>query len=239
VRAVAAEDIPLVAAWAAERDVPLHVHVSEQVGENQDCAAAYGRTPTQLLGDCGALGPRTTAVHATHLTGEDVARLGSTGTGACFCPTTERDLADGVGPVRALLDAGCPLSLGSDSHAVVDLFEEARAVELDARLVTQRRGQVDAGTLLTAATAGGHAALGRPDAGVLAPGAVADLVTVRLDSARTAGAGTGAAAVVFAASAADVVHVVAGGAVLVRDGRHTRVPDVGRSLARAAARVLA
>ena len=74
--------------------------------------AFYGCTPAELLHRHGLLGPTTTAVHATHLTAADIALLGDTGTGVCFCPTTERDLADGIGPARALHDAGSPLSLG-------------------------------------------------------------------------------------------------------------------------------
>ena len=132
-------------------------------------------------------GPRVTAVHATHVTDDDRTTLGDHGTRVCLCPTTERDLADGIGPARALADSGSPLCLGSDSHAVIDLFEEARAVELDERLRDEHRGHFDAGELLDAATAGGHAALGWPDAGRIAPGDRADLVTVRLDSVRTAG----------------------------------------------------
>ncbi len=74
------------------------MHLSEQPRENEECLAAYGVTPAQLLADHGVLGPLTTAVHATHLTDADVALLGGSATTACFCPTTERDLADGVGP---------------------------------------------------------------------------------------------------------------------------------------------
>ncbi len=239
VRAVPPDDIPVVAAWAREHEVaPLHVHLSEQPAENEACLAAYGRTPTQLLGDCGALGPGTTAVHATHLTDADVGLLGETHTGVCFCPTTERDLADGTGPVRPLLAAGTTLSLGSDSHAVVDLFEEARAVEMDERMASLRRGHLDAATLLTAATGNGWAALGRSGGGVIRPGAPADLVSVRLDSPRTAGTGTGPEAAVFAATAADVHHVVVAGKPVVSGGVHVRVPDAGRALSEAIAAVL-
>jgi formiminoglutamate deiminase len=239
VRAVPADDIPVVARWAeAHGAAPLHVHLSEQPAENEACIAAHGRTPARLLADAGALGPTSTAVHATHLTADDIALLGGSRTGACLCPTTERDLADGVGPARALLDAGSPLSLGSDSHAVVDLFEEARAVELDERLLSMRRGHFDAATLLRSATSTGWHALGRPDGGRIAPGAYADLVTVRLDSVRTAGAGHGPEAAVFAAAAADVSHVVVAGEVVVADGAHRRVPDVGRALAESIGAVL-
>lgn len=211
VRAVPADQLRTVAGWASSNDAPLHVHLSEQPAENDACLTAHGRTPTALLAEHGVLGPRTVAVHATHLTADDIAILGDSRTGVCACPTTERDLADGVGPFRALLDAGSPLSLGSDSHAVIDLFEEARAVELDARLVTGRRGHFSIGELLSAATDAGHAALGWPEAGRIEVGAIADLVTVDLTTPRTRGVDP--AQVVFAATSADVRHVVNAGRV--------------------------
>ena len=207
---------------------PFHVHLSEQRAENEDCQAWYGCSPTEFLDRSELLGEHTTVIHATHLETKDVERLGSTRTRACFCPTTERDLADGIGPARALADAGAPLCLGSDSHAVIDLFEEARAVELDERLRTETRGHFTAAELLTAATETGHAALGWTDAGRIAEGYRADLVTVDLDSVRTAGTQPLAGAV-FAATAADVTHVVVDGRPVVVDRRH-RDLDVSAEL---------
>ncbi|CAL9308740.1 formimidoylglutamate deiminase [Streptomyces sp. SudanB182_2057] len=237
VRAVPAGQLATVAEWARERRAPLHVHLSEQPAENEACLAAHGRTPTRLLADHGVLGPRTTGVHNTHLTEEDIALLGGSGTGTCMCPTTERDLADGIGPAVALQRAGSPLSLGSDSHAVIDLLEEARAMELNERLRSRTRGHWTAAALLRAATADGHAALGWDGAGTIEPGALADLTTIALDSVRTAGPlpRLGAETAVFAASAADVRHTVVGGRQVVRDGAHTLVPDVPQALARAVA----
>ncbi|QXJ24764.1 formimidoylglutamate deiminase [Actinomadura graeca] len=235
VRAVPREQLGAVASWAREHRAPLHVHLSEQPAENRACQDAYGMTPTRLLAEAGALGALSTAVHATHLTEEDIGLLGATMTGVCMCPTTERDLADGIGPARDLADAGSPICLGSDQHAVLDLFEEARAVELDERLRTRARGHWTAGELLTAATSAGHSALGWPEAGRLEPGAYADLVTVDLGSVRTAGAGAAhaAEAAVFAATAADVRHVVVSGRQIVHDGRHLLVDDVADALAEA------
>jgi formiminoglutamate deiminase len=232
VRAVPAAQLPTVADWARTRGAPLHVHLSEQTAENDACQAAHGCTPTQLLADHGVLGAHTTGVHNTHLTPHDIQLIGGSGTGTCMCPTTERDLADGIGPAVPLQQAGSPLSLGSDSHAVIDLFEEARAMELNERLRTHIRGHWTAGALLRAATVDGHAALGWTDAGVLAAGATADLVTVDLGSVRTAGARPRLAAetAVFAATASDVTHVIAAGREIVRDGAHVRVPDVGAAL---------
>ncbi|WP_406420210.1 formimidoylglutamate deiminase [Streptomyces sp. NBC_00842] len=237
VRAVPAGQLATVAKWAEERQAPLHVHLSEQTAENDACQAAHGCSPTRLLADHGVLGPRTTGIHNTHVSSEDIALLGVSATGTCMCPTTERDLADGIGPAVALQRAGSPLSLGSDSHAVIDLFEEARAMELDERLRTHTRGHWTAAALLRAATVDGHAALGRSDAGTLEPGALADFTTVALDSVRTAGPvpRLAAEAVVFAASAADVRHTVVAGRHIVRDGQHTLVADVPAALASAIA----
>ncbi|WP_067178191.1 formimidoylglutamate deiminase [Microtetraspora niveoalba] len=226
VRAVPRAALATVAAAAAGR--PLHVHLSEQPAENEACAAFYGVTPTRLLEEEGVLGPATSVVHATHLTEQDVAVLGRTRTTACFCPTTERDLADGIGPARALWDAGAPLSLGSDQHAVIDLLEEARALETHERLRSLRRGRFQPRELLAAATA--HGSLGWPDAGRLEPGARADLVAVRLDTPRTAGVAP--EQVLLAATAADIDTVVVDGRTVVTGGRHV-LGDVAALLAAA------
>ncbi|MET7278271.1 formimidoylglutamate deiminase [Kribbella sp. NPDC005582] len=220
----------LGAVASAFPDVPLHIHLSEQVAENAACVEAYGRTPSQVLDEVGFLSGRTSAVHATHLTPVDVGLLGSSATYSCFCPTTERDLADGIGPSVALRDAGSRLTLGSDSHAVIDLFEEMRAVELNERLASQERGHWSAPELFTAATADGHRSIGFPDAGVIEVGARADLVAVRLDSIRTAGTGGTVETAVFAASAADVTDVVVDGRHLVAGGNHVSM-DVPAELA--------
>lgn len=234
VRAVPRDQMHFVVDWAQAHQAPLHIHVSEQVAENAACLEAYGETPTGVLAETGALGERTSAVHATHLTEADIALLGDSGTRSCFCPTTERDLGDGIGPSRLLYDAGSPLTLGSDSHAVIDLFEEMRAVELDERLSTQQRGHWSAAELLDAATVNGHASLGWEDAGRIAVGQRADLVTLDVRSPRTAGSGAGGETAVFAASTADVVHVVSGGSVVaIRDDHR----EIGSQLDRVITRL--
>jgi formiminoglutamate deiminase len=239
-RAVDPEAAAVVAGWAADRERPLHAHVSEQPAENEACLEAYGRTPTALLAEAGALEANFTAVHATHLDDGDVALLGGAGACCCVCPTTERDLADGIGAMRRLVDAGASLSLGSDSHAVIDLFEEARAVELDERLASGERGRHAAAALLRAASADGHASLGWPDAGRIEAGARADLVTLSLEGVRLAGTGLDNAleAAVFAATAADVRQVLVDGHEIVRDGRHATI-DVPRELHAAVLAVVA
>jgi formiminoglutamate deiminase len=223
VRAVPRDALPEVVEAAVGR--PLHVHLSEQQAENEQCLAAYGVTPAQLLADAGALGGNTTAVHATHVTEADIVLLGASGSSVSVCPTTERDLADGIGPSRRLYDAGVRITLGTDQHAVIDMFEEARALEMHERLATGRRGRFTPAQLVAALT--GHHALGWPDAGRIAPGLRADLVAVRLDTVRTAGVDPAQA--VFAASAADVDTVLVDGRMIVSGGRHV-LGDIGEML---------
>ena len=220
VRAVPAEALSKISEAAGKR--PLHVHLSEQPAENAASRAFYGRTPTELLDDHGLLGRRTTAVHATHLTDTDIKMLGGSQTSACFCPTTERDLADGIGPARRLASAGSPLTLGSDQQAVIDPFEEMRGLELHERLATGERGCFTPGDLIMIGTEAGHRSLGWPEGGRIADGNLADFVMVRADSVRTAG--TRPDQIGFAAAAADVDHVVVGGQVIVRDGQHRLGP---------------
>ena len=224
VRAVARDDLALVAVASADR--PLHVHLSEQPAENRSALVYYGRTPTELLDQSGALTPRTTVVHATHLAAGDIEVLGGARVTACFCPTTEQDLADGIGPARALADAGVRLSLGSDQNAVVDLIGEARALESGERLASLRRGRFLPDELLAAATA--HGSLGWADAGAIAPGMRADLVCVRLDTVRTAGVDP--AQILLAATAADIDSVWVDGTPVVSGGAH-RLGDVAGLLA--------
>lgn len=212
----------------------VHLHVSEQPAENAACVAATGMTPTEVLADVGLLGRHLTAVHATHMTERDIALLGGARAHVCMCPTTERDLADGIGPAHAMVTAGATMCLGSDSHAVIDLFEEARAVEHDERLVTGKRGIHRPASLLAAATSGGASSLGWESLvpeGIVA-GKPADLVAIRIDSVRMAGfdARDAAAHIVHAAAPADVRDVWMAGTRVVRNGVHERIADVAEAL---------
>ncbi len=229
VRALSFESMGGVASWSASAGCPLHAHVSEQPAENEACLAYTGRTPSQLLADAGAIGESFTAVHATHLSSDDIRILGSARSTACFCCTTERDLADGIGPSRALADAGARLSIGSDSQAVVDPFEEIRAIESHQRLVTNVRGVHSPTELLRAGSSDGYASIGW-NGGILSAGAVADLVVIDPSSVRLVGSnGDDVASLVFGASAPDISHVMVDGSWVVRDGFHVSI-DVPRAL---------
>jgi formiminoglutamate deiminase len=197
-------------------DLPLHIHLSEQPQENADCLAAYGATPTAVLAGLGALSPRLSVVHATHLGDDDLRLLGSAGVTVVMCPSTEADLGDGIGPARALASTGAPIALGSDQNAVVDPFLEMRGLEMGERLAAGSRGRFTPAELLRAATGTGYAALGLGPS-LLCPGAPADLVEVDATSVRTAGARV--EQLVLAATAADVRRVVVAGRIVADTGR--------------------
>jgi formiminoglutamate deiminase len=231
-RAVQPESAAVVAGWADARSAPLHAHVSEQPAENEACQEVYGATPTALLHYDGALSERFTAVHATHVTAEDIELLADARAHCCLCPTTERDLADGIGPAARLQEAGCSLALGSDSNAIIEPFEESRALELDERLASGQRGTFTGAELLRAATAVGYDSLGWSAGGAIREGGLADLVALDIDGVRLAGIAPEGLVdgVVFAGAAADVRDVIVGGEFVVRDRAHAKL-DVARELA--------
>ncbi len=213
VRAVDPESMRIVATYARQRGAPLHIHLAEQPAEVEECLAVEGCTPAELLEREGILGPDLTAVHAISLSAADVALLGRNSVAVCACPTTERDLGDRVGPLKALSDAGCPLCTGSDSNAVIDPLEEARGLELDERRATGRRVLHQPEQLLRAATVDGMRSLGWLDAGEIAPGMLADFVT--LDQPAAQRRELSAAQLVYAFSGCDVTSVVVGGSTVV------------------------
>ncbi|MGC5617605.1 formimidoylglutamate deiminase [Georgenia sp. Z1491] len=235
VRAVPVDELAVVAD-GLDPDLPLHIHLSEQPAENADCLAAHGLTPTGLLDSLGLLGPRLSAVHATHLSDDDIALLGGAGSTVVMCPTTEADLGDGIGPARALADAGAHLALGSDQHAVVDPFLEMRALEHGERLASVSRGRFSPAELLAAATDGGRRSLALPIGAGSHRGREGtghrnhdeDHVLVRTTTARTAGSLP--EQLPLTASAADVASVVVGGREIARDGAHTTLGDPGELL---------
>ena len=171
---------------------PLHVHLSEQVAENEACLAAYGVTPTRLLHEAGLLGPRTTVVHATHLTDDDIALLGSTGTNVCISPTTERDLADGIGPARRWPRRAAGSRSAATATRSSTCSRRCAASRWTSGWRPSERGHWSAAELLA------RSAPVEPDRGRRAR---ADLVTLDTTSPRTAGTGADENTAVFAATA--------------------------------------
>ncbi|WP_407359081.1 formimidoylglutamate deiminase [Microbacterium sp. LTA6] len=224
VRAVPREELARIAR-ELPADVPLHIHLSEQPAENEACVAAYGRTPTELLAAEGLLAPRLSAVHATHLTENDIRLLGDAGVHAVFCPTTEADLGDGIGPATELTVAGAKLAVGSDQNAVVDPLLELRGLEAGERLRSLQRGRIAPATLWSIGSAGGYSSLGLAPAARV--GGPLDLVELDTMSLRTSG--SRAEQLPLTATASDVRRVIIGGHPIPIDA-HATAARLARSI---------
>ena len=146
--------------YAAQQELPLHVHADEQPREIEDCLAEHGLRPIELLDACGCLGPRTTVVHATHADGHELDLLAAAGSRVCVCPTTEANLGDGFLPVERVLHRGIGLCIGSDSNVRIDPLEELRELDGIARRQSGRRDVFSVENLLAIGSANGADALG-------------------------------------------------------------------------------
>ena len=227
-RAVPLRELKEIAVWTRGRKLPLHMHVAEQTGENEACLREYGLTPVALLGREGLLGPDLTAVHAIHISAYEIELLGRTNTTVCSCPTTERNLGDGVMVADQLMREGIHIALGSDSQAQIDPLEDARELEYHLRLERQQRAILDqigeqtlASRLFDCATVHGARALGVPTGG-LTVGSPADFFTVDLDDVSIAGnSGNDLLPLaVFSLSRSAIRDVMVNGRWVVRDQRH-------------------
>ena len=197
VRAVPLDHLKRIIAFANERQLPIHMHVAEQPAEVAACIEEYGRSPVALLDTEGLLSDRFTAVHAIHVTPKAVGALARSGAGVCACPTTERNLGDGVVPADLYFKSNVPISLGTDSQIQIDLLEDARELEYHLRLQKMERNVLApkneigafalAARLFECATVNGAKAIGF-DGGKLEPGAPADFFTVDLNDISIAGA---------------------------------------------------
>jgi formimidoylglutamate deiminase len=158
VRACPREWLEELGRYAAEHELPLHVHADEQPREIEECLAEHGLRPIELLDACGCLGPRSTVVHATHADGHELDLLAAAGGRICACPTTEANLGDGFLPVERVLHRGIELCIGSDSNVRIDPLEELRELDGIARRQSGRRDVFTVDELLgTGSLAGGRA----------------------------------------------------------------------------------
>ncbi|HEY1349521.1 MAG TPA: formimidoylglutamate deiminase [Ktedonobacteraceae bacterium] len=193
VRAVPGDWLSAIAQYSRQHALPLHIHADEQLAELEQTQAARGCTPIALLERYAALHERTTVIHATHASADEIALLARHACTVCVCPTTEGDLGDGIAPYAQLLAAGVPLAIGADSNTRLDPFEELRWAEYSARMRYRRRRVLVAAELaapgpflLTMGTAAGARALGLAS-GELAAGQPADLVAIGLTHPMLAG----------------------------------------------------
>ncbi|MGC2299007.1 MAG: formimidoylglutamate deiminase [Acidobacteriaceae bacterium] len=234
IRAVPLDDVREIAAWARDKSLPLHMHMAEQVGENEACLREYGATPVALLGKAGLLGPDWTAVHAIHIDAKETAMLADTGATICSCPTTERNLGDGIIAADYVMKAGVRVALGSDSQAQIDPLEDARELDYHLRLTQQQRAILDqigeqglAARLFACATANGARSLAVPS-GTLAADSFADFFTIDLRDISIAGSSADdlLPLIVFGMNRTAIRDVAVKGKLVVRDGRHPAQEEI-------------
>lgn len=242
VRAVALAHLRAARDFADANNLALHMHVAEQPAEVAACLEETRRTPVALLSDEGVLGPRFTGVHAVHVTTEETRALARTGATVCVCPTTERNLGDGIAPADLFFDEGVNVALGTDSHTQIDLLEDARELEYHLRLKRVERNVLAPATeddegaaalsslaarLFVCATVGGARSIGAAS-GALEPGRPADFFTVALEDPSVAGAGAEdlLPSIVFSLARTAVREVAVGGRLVVEEGRHRAQTEV-------------
>jgi formimidoylglutamate deiminase len=230
IRAVPLDTLKRIHAFARERNLPVHIHLSEQPAENEACLAEYGHTPLMLLAENDILGSRTTLIHAIHMTEPEFEQTGHAGAHICSCPTTERNLGDGIFPADRAARLGISVCYGTDSQAQIDILEDARQSEYNLRLIHRERGILDGiqgeigPYLFHCATASGHSALGL-NGGSLHPGVKqsADFFTADLNDLAFLGADKQSLAMqaVFALSRSAIRDVAVAGKLVLIDGHHT------------------
>lgn len=239
VRAVPLDYAKTIVEFAKARELVVHMHVAEQTAEVAACIEEYRRSPVALLETEGLLSKKFTAVHAIHVTSKAVSAIADAGARVCACPTTERNLGDGVVPVDEYFNQGVQVSLGTDSQTQIDLLEDARELEYHLRLQRMSRNVLAtadtkdtdesalARRLFECATVNGASSIGF-EGGILEPGAPADFFTVDLDDPSIAGSTPEnlLANVVFSLSRAAVRDVVVGGKRIVADGRHAQQDEI-------------
>lgn len=234
VRAVPLRDLKEIAEWSRENELPLHMHVGEQIAENIACLHEYGHTPVALLSKEQLLGPDFTAVHAIHIDENEIAMLATSNATICSCPTTERNLGDGVLAADRVVAAGIRVALGSDSQVQIDPLEDARQLDYHLRLEKQERAildQIEAKALATrlfeSATLQGATALAI-SGGQLTPGAFADFFTVDLNDVSIAGhsAEDLLPIIVFSLNRSAIRDVVVNGRLILQDQKHSLQSDI-------------
>jgi formimidoylglutamate deiminase len=234
VRAVPLDELREFAEWNRAANLPFHMHVSEQVAENTACVREHALTPVELLNREGILSQRFTGVHAIHVTSGEIAMLADSGATICACPTTERNLGDGIFPADQVMVAGIGVALGSDSQAQIDPLEDARELDYHLRLQQQKRAILDRGperplakTLFECATMNGAQSLSVKSGGLKA-GEFADFFTIDLNDESIAGnsAEDLLPILVFSLNRSAIRDVVVNGKMILRDQKHLHRDEI-------------
>jgi formimidoylglutamate deiminase len=240
IRAVPPEYLVQVVEYARSRRFPIHMHVAEQPAEVEACLAEYGARPVAFLDQTGVLGADFTAVHAIHVNDGEIAQLTRNRVAVCACPTTERNLGDGIVAAGELQTAGIPICLGSDSNIQIDLLEDARELEYHLRLSNRKRAILAptpereslAEWLFQAATENGAASIGAAG-GRLEVGQPADFFTVDLNDLSIAGADRDwlLSHIVFALERTAIRDVFVNGTPIIEGSHHAHEEQIVQDFA--------
>ena len=240
VRAVTKPGLQSLISYAQKHDLPFHVHASEQQKEIAESVEEYGVSPVEFLDSLGGLTPKTTLVHAVHLSPQEIEAIGANNCFIASCPTTERNLGDGIVQAKALLDAGARFTFGTDSQCQICLPEDARQLEYHLRLRDQKRARLfdaadDAGVqFLTMMTKFGAHSLGADSEGVLSVGASSNLVAIDLDHLCLAGADAESLPldIVFSLENSAITEVWVEATEIVSQGHHRAEKQAQQNLRR-------
>jgi 5-methylthioadenosine/S-adenosylhomocysteine deaminase len=218
---VADASLRKISTLAAELDVPVHIHVHETKGEIERSVAEHGVRPLERLASLGLVGPGLVAVHAVHLSEQEIALLAQQGASVVHCPSSNLKLASGFAPVPALLAKGVNVALGTDGAASnnrLDLFQEMRSAALLAKAVGEDAQAMPAHAALRAATLAGAKALGlEAITGSIEPGKAADLIALDFSAPELVPCYDVLSHLVYVAGRENVTHVWVGGRLLMRE----------------------
>lgn len=210
---------------ALELDLPLHIHLAETQAETSRCLAEHGLRPVEYCLKNGLLDCRLIAAHLVDITPEEASALAHGNACGCHNPSSNMKLASGIAPVRAILEAGLPLGLGSDgpaSNNQLNMFLEMGRAALLQKLADRDPAALAAQTVLDMATIGGAQVFGKPDLGILTPGAAADLIALDLASPNMQPMHNPVSQAVYAASGHEVKLTMIAGEIIYQDGRFNR-----------------
>ena len=242
-RAASPASITALLERVGDTDLPIHIHIAEQMQEVRDCLAHTGKRPIEWLADALPLDARWQLVHATHTQPAEIGAVAASGAGIVICPSTEGNLGDGLADLPAWLQHGVPMAIGSDSHVCRQWNEELRWLEYGQRMHLQKRNvaaapaqdqSATAARLFEAALSAGAQAAGQKSWGLTA-GARADMLVLNPQAAGLLGipASHLLDACVFACDSAPLRDVFVAGRQVITRGQHAQQETIATQFVQA------
>ena len=222
----APELVRQIAEYAKDKQLRMHVHLSETIGEHEECKEKYGKTPARYFTDLGLFDVPTSAAHAIFIEGEDYDLLRDKKVTLCHNPSSNLKIGSGLADVKKWRDHGIRVTIGTDgagSNNNLDMIEEVTLASYLAKGIHRDPLLFSTGELLTFATRNGALAQGREDTGLLEPGYRADLAVVDMTSLHFQPLYDIGTSLFTNANASDVVLTMVDGRILYKDGQFTTI----------------